>query len=84
MGDSFTIDGDRYLGTFAEEQKESLFSDFSNQEKVTRSCTALKSQFTEEPDPSLRPVLVFGALSYSIVGLTQDQLHYTFKMERLS
>jgi hypothetical protein len=83
LDEAFTLGGvSGYAGTFSEEEKLSEFSEFSNVEKVKRSCTALKSYFSSKPDPSLRVELVYASNTYVLVGIREDQLHYHLELEK--
>ena len=82
MGDSFTLDAVTYTGTFSEERKESDFVEYSQREIVTRPCVAMTEQFEAAPDPNLRPELVYGGATYVVQSVHEDQVHYTFLLQK--
>lgn len=81
-GDSFTMAGLSYFGTFDAERREVEFDGIGQREVVRRSCVALRSQWIAAPDAALRPELVFGAETYVVTAVAVDGVHYLLSLEK--
>jgi hypothetical protein len=81
-GDSFTMSGLPYFGTFDAERAEYTFEQQGQREIVRRTCIAAKAQWIAKPDAASRDIVVFQGSEYVLTAIGEDGVHYVLTLEK--
>lgn len=85
LGESFTLAGATYTGTFASTQIDRALEIAGFAERATLRLVATKAQFTSTPwTAQARLQLTARGRTWSIVKVDTDDLHYLFDLKPAS